>query len=185
MGNPSQSNLKRVVPEDRSKNKRWILWLTGGCLLICILLAVGIGWFLGFLGEVEDVLDGEISFPRTIKVGDEFDFVITVTNPTTDSIFVHHIVIHNTLTDTDIPPKIWEGVNIPGTEPEMESVIYPEGDIEYSYFQAIEPGKTNTVTFHMQAIRSGVFSGDIAFYIQRAPPRSAKYFCNVTLEIIP
>ncbi len=121
--------------------------------------AIGTGvWLFSGLFE-QEVLEGEITVPQTIKVGDKFDFMITIHNPTTESIPIKHIVIHNTIDAAgQVPPKIWEGVNILATEPEMESLIYKEGDIQYSYFSDIAPGETKTIVFHMQAINPGVSS---------------------------
>ena len=161
----NNSNLQMgqdiVVQEDKPKKKVWLWWLAGCGLLACIALGI-IGFFLFYpSGEESYPLDGKVSFPSTIKKGDSFDFVVTLTNSTEEPIFIKHIVLHNFLT----APSIFDGARLISVEPEMDSEpLGSRDDLQFAYFQEIKPGETITVIFHMQAENAGTYYENVGVY---------------------
>ena len=92
-------------------------------------------------------LDGKVSAPATVKLGDKFEFVINLTNSTAKSIFIKHVELSNFLD----APTILNGAKLLSVEPEMDFEQTYANTFQYSYFREIKPGETQTVIFYMQA----------------------------------
>jgi len=150
-----------VFQEDKPKKKKIWLWWLGGCgLLACI--AIGIIAYLLFSSSNESYpLNGKVSFPSTVKNGDDFDFIITLTNSTTKPIFIKHIVLHQDLN----APYLLDGATVTSVEPPMDSEPFATGnDVQYLYFREIRPGETQTVTFHLRAKSTGIYYANVGVY---------------------
>jgi hypothetical protein len=137
--------------------------------------------------DVAIPLDGNVSFPSTVKKGKDFDFVITLTNSTAEAIFIKHIVLHDYLT----APSLLVGARVISVEPEMDSEpLGSRNDMQYSYFQEIKPGETLTVIYHMQAENIGVFYANVGVYA-RDPSQpdpafiDAFHYATAQIEIKP
>jgi hypothetical protein len=131
-------------------------------------------------------LNGQVSIPSTVKQGDQFDLNISLTNPTTKTIFIKHIVLHKFLD----APALLNGARIVSSEPAMDVETLMATEAKYSYFREIKPGETQTVSFHMHAENVGVYTGDVAVYAKHSlfsePAfQVAFYFSQVKLEISP
>jgi hypothetical protein len=132
-------------------------------------------------------LNGELAFPSTVKKDDKFDFVVTLTNPTTNPIFINHIVLHRSS-----GPSLLDGATVTGVEPEMnfEILVTSRNDMQYSYFREIKPGETQTVIFHMKALNPGIYYLNLGVYAKDPllPPPAffhAFHYIDAKIEIMP
>ena len=148
-----------VIQDDKPNRRPW-LWACGGCtLLICVVL--GIIAFLLFSSSNESYpLEGEVSFPATVKKGDDFDFFITLTNSKTEPVFINHFTLQNYVG----LPSLLDAVTVMSVEPNMESEPVVENELQYPYFQEIKSGETLTVIFHMRAENTGTYYIDVGVY---------------------
>jgi len=174
-----------VIQDDKRKRRPW-LWACGGCgLLICVIL--GIVAFILFSSSNESYpLKGDVTFPSTVKKGNDFDFVITLTNSTTESVFIRHFTLQNYLG----APSLLDGARVMSVEPDMESEPILGKEVQYPYFQEIKPGETLTVIFHMRAENTGTYYIDVGVYARHpllADPAfiTAFWFGPTEIEITP
>lgn len=174
------------IPRKTTSNKTlWLSGCLGSIIFVCLLLGAAAGYIL-YEANQPFLLDGKVSLPSTVKQGDKFDFVITLTNSTTESVFIKHIVLSDSLG----APTILNGAPIVSVEPDMDVEAIYTNSFQYSYFREIKPGETQVVIFHMQAENTGVFYEDVGVYA-RDPLRSDPAFLNafqfagVTIEITP
>jgi hypothetical protein len=112
-----------IVIQDDKPNRRPWLWACGGCtFIICVLL--GILVFILFSSSNESYpLNGEVSYPSTVKKDDNFDFVITLTNSKTEPVFIYHFTLQNYVG----LPSLLDAVRVMSVEPSMESEPIAEG----------------------------------------------------------
>ena len=131
-------------------------------MFACIAILGIIAFFLFYPSEEPSYpLDGKVSFPSSVKNGDNFDFVVTLTNSTEEPIFIKHIVLHNFLT----APSIFDGSRLLSVEPNMDSEsLGSRDDLQFAYFQEIKPGETITFNFHLQAENIGTYYEDVGVY---------------------
>jgi hypothetical protein len=148
-----------VIRKDKPKRKLW-LWGCGGGLLLCVL--VGVVVFYLYSQATEDFpLRGEVRLPSVVRTGENFDFVVVLTNPTADPIFINHIVLHRSS-----GPSLLDGATVNSVEPVMDSevLVTSRNDVQYSYFREIKPGETQIVIFHMQARNPGIYYENVGVY---------------------
>jgi len=174
-----QSEQEVAFYENKPKKNLWLWGCGGGIILVCVVLGIVFG-FLFFTSTQPDLLDGNYSIPPTVKQGDKFDFVITMTNSTTQTVFIKHIVISDSIGDYFL-----NGASVVSTEPEMDVDIYDVNAFQYSYLRAIDPGETQTVTYHMRAKNEGVFTADVSAYTDNPLESNGFYLYAVKLEITP
>lgn len=180
---PAGQNM--VIQDDKPKRRLW-LWACGGCILV-LCIALGIVAFLLLSSSNESYpLNGQAAFPSTVKKGDDFDFAITLTNPKTEPVFIKHFTLQNYVG----LPSLLDGVRVLGVEPQMESEPIFEKEVQYPYFQEIQPGETLTVTFHMRAENTGTYFIDVGVYARHpslADPAfiTAFWFGPAEIEITP
>lgn len=155
-------------------------------VLVCIVLGI-VAFYLLSLSKESYPLNGKVSFPSTVKQGDEFYFVITLTNPTTEPIFIKHVVLHQ---DLDAP-YLLDGATVTSVEPHMDSEPFAAGkDVQYLYFREIKPGETQTVSFHMRAESTGTYYTNVGAYAKdplHPEPAfiHAFHFFDAKIEITP
>jgi len=178
-----QAEKETAYDKNNPKKNLWIWGCGGSIVAVCVVLGLALG-FLFYTSAQPPLLDGKYSIPTTVKQGDNFDFVITMTNPTTKTVFVKHIVLSDTTAPQTLP-YILDGAIILSTEPEMNYEIYDTNSFQYAYFQDIDPGETQTVTFHMQAKKEGVFSEDVSVYTDNLLHADGLYFYAIKIEITP
>ena len=148
-----------VIQGDKPNRRPW-LWACGGCvLLICVVLGV-LAFLLFSLSNESYPLDGQVSFPSTVKKGDDFDFVITLTNSGTEPVFINHFTLQNYVG----LPSLLDAVRVMSVEPTMVSEPIFEKEVQYPYFQELKPGETLTVVFHMRAENTGTYYIDVGVY---------------------
>jgi hypothetical protein len=173
-----------TAPKKKSNRKRWLLGCGGVTALLCVIFGA-IGYYL--FTPSKDPLDANLSFPTTVKQGDNFDFVVSLTNPTQNPVFIKHVVFFH-LVDA---PFLLDGVKVIGVEPDMASdLLRPRDDREYAYFQEIKPGETQTVTFHLQADKPAKYAINLGVYAKhpsRPDPAyiTAFYTSGIEIEITP
>ena len=174
-----------ITQPKKSNRKLWFLGCGGALILLCVILGA-IGYY--FLNTPSnDPLVGELSFPATVKKGDNFDFVLTLTNSTQNSLFLKHIVFFHLLD----APFLLDGVKVISVEPEMTSdLLNSKGDLEYAYFREIKPGETQTVIFHLQAEKPTTYAINVGIYAKhpsRPDPAyiQALHITGVEIEITP
>lgn len=85
-----------VIQGEKPKRRLWLWACGGGTLIICVVLGI-IAFILYSLSNESYPLHGEVSFPSTVKKGDDFDLVITLTNPTADPVFINHFTLQSFL----------------------------------------------------------------------------------------
>lgn len=169
---------------EKSNKKRWLLGCGTGVILLCAILGV-VGFYL--FTPSKDPLEGNLSFPTTVKTDDKFDLVLTLTNSTQNPIFIKHIVFFHLLD----APFLLDGVKMIKVEPEMTSdTLNSRGDLEYAYFREIKPGETQTVIFHLQAEKPTTYAINIGVYAKhptRPDPAyiTAFHSTGVEIEIMP
>jgi len=182
---PAQSG-QEMIPHKNMSNRK--LWLSGclGCIIsVCLILGAVAGYVL-YVSNQPYPLDGKVSLPSTVKQGGKFDFVITLTNPTTEPVFINHIVLSDSLG----APTILNGASIVSVEPDMDVEAIYTNSFQYSYFREIKPGETQTVIFHMRAKNIGVYYEDVGVYAKdplRSDPAflTAFQFTGIKIEITP
>lgn len=170
--------------QKKSNRKVWLLGCGGVAAVLCVILGA-IGFYL-FMPS-DEPLDANLSFPTTVKQGDSFDFVVSLTNPTQNPIFIKHIVFFHLLD----APFLFDGVKVISIEPAMTSnPLPPRGDLEYAYFREIQPGETQTVIFHLQADKPASYAINLGVYA-RHPSRpdpayiDAFHRAGIEIEITP
>jgi hypothetical protein len=185
----TNSNLRAEQESLSSGNKRkrkfWLWGCGGGIIIICLLIG-GVAGYVFYESSRPFPLAGKISLPLTVKQNNEFDFVITLTNSTTKSIFIKHIVFFR-IVDA---PFLLEGARVNSVEPDMISEPLNSRDVKYSYFREIKPDETQTVTFHMLAENTGTYDLNIGVYAKdpsRPDPAfiQAFHFTGAKIEITP
>ena len=170
--------------QKKSNRKLWLLGCGGVATLLCVILGA-IGYYL--FTPSNDPLDAKLSFPTTVKKGDNFDFVVSMTNSTQNPIFIKHIVFFHLL-DASF---LLDGVKVISIEPDMTSnLLSPRGDLEYAYFREIKPGETQTVIFHLQADKPARYAINLGVYAKhpsRPDPAyiDAFYTSGIEIEITP
>lgn len=181
-----QTAQDRVLRQDKPGRKLW-LWGCGGSLVLFCVFLGAVAVFLYSLSDGNYPLNGEVSFPSTVRKGDHFDFVVTLTNPTKDPIFINHIVLHRSS-----GPALLDGATITGVEPRMdlELLITSRNDQQYFYFREIQPGETQTVIFHLQALHPGTYYENVGVYakdplLPEPAFLHAFHFMDAEIEITP
>lgn len=119
-----------------------------------------IAYFLFSPSDESFPLDGNVSVPATVKLGDKFEIVINLTNSTAESIFIKHVELSNFLD----APTILNGAKLLSVEPEMDFEQTYANTFQYSYFREIKPGETQTVIFYMQAESTGTYYENVGVY---------------------
>jgi hypothetical protein len=148
-----------VIQDDKPNGRPW-LWACGGCtVLVCVVLGV-IAFVLFSSSNESYPLEGKVSFPSFAKKGDNFDLVLTLTNPGAESVFIKHFTLQNYVG----LPSLLDAVQVVSVEPSMESEPLFEKEVQFPYFQEIKPGETLTVIFHMLAEKTGTYYIDVGVY---------------------
>jgi hypothetical protein len=154
-----QSKQGATIQNSKPKRKLWLWACVGFAILICVVL--GIFAFIVFSPSSGSFpLNGKVSFPSTVKKGDDFDFTITVTNPTTNTVFIKHFALQSDLN----APSLLDGARVMSVEPNMESEAIVGKDVQFPYFREIKSGETLTVIFHMRAENTGTYYEDVGVY---------------------
>lgn len=181
-----QTEQNMVIRQDKSKRKLWLWGCGGSIILFCVLLGVG-AFYLFSPSRETFPLHGEVLFPSTVRKGDDFDFVVILTNPTTNPIFIKHIVLHRSSA-----PSLLDGATVTSVQPEMnfEILVTSRNDMQYSYFREIKPGETQTVIFHMQALNPGLYYENVGVYakdlvLPEPAFMHAFHFIDAEIEITP
>lgn len=182
-----QTEQDMVIRKDQPKRRLWLWGCGGSIILFCVLLGV-VAFYLFSPSNETFPLNGEVSFPSTVRKGDNFDFVVILTNPTTNPIFIKHIVLHRLLN----APSLLDGATVTSVEPVMNSeiLVTSRNDVQYSYFREIKPGETQTVIFHMQALNPGIYYENVGVYAKDPllPEPAfihAFHFTDAEIEITP
>jgi hypothetical protein len=166
--------------QKKSNRKLWLLGCGGVVILLCMILGA-VGFY--FFRPTDEPLDANLSYPTTVRQGENFDFVVSMTNPTQNPIFIKHVVFFHLLD----APFLLDGVKVISTEPDMTSALLaPRGDVEYAYFREIRPGETQTVIFHLQAdkpARYAINLGAFANHPSRPDPAYINAFHSAGIEI--
>lgn len=168
MNNPnSVSEQGKIIQEDKPKKKKIWLWWLGGCgLLACIAIGIIAFYLFNSSGEPSYPLDGNVTFPSTVKKGEDFDFVITLTNSTDEVVFIYHVVLHDLVTMPN-SSSLLVGAKVISVEPNMDAEpLGIQNDIQFAYFQEIKPGETQTVIFHMRAENTGTYYTSVGVYAE-------------------
>ena len=169
---PAQIGQEMIPQRNTSSRNLWISGCLGSIMFVCLIFGA-VGGYILYESTRPYPLDGKVSVPTTVKQGDEFDFVITLTNSTTEPIFIKHIVLSDSLG----APTLWSGASIVRIEPDMVVEAIYTNSFQYSYFREIQPGETQTVIFHMRAENTGVYYEDVGVYA-RDPLHSEPVFIN-------
>jgi hypothetical protein len=173
--------------EDGSKKKTWLWWI-GGCGLLSCVSVLCIAAFLLFYPSEEPSfpLDGKVSYPLTVKKGEQFDFIITLTNSTTNPIFIKHVVLQTVLG----APSFLDGAKIISVEPNMDFERITKNDVQFAYFKDIQPDETLTFVFLMQAETVGSYIQNVGVYAKHpslGEPnfQVAFHVAGLEIEIMP
>lgn len=168
MNNPNSVTEQNIVlQEDKQKKKKIWLWWLGGCGLLACCITIGIITYFLFSSSNESYpLEGEVSIPFTVKQGDNFDLVVTLTNSKAESFYIKHLTLQNYIG----LPSLLDAVSVIGVEPNMESEPIYGNEVQYPYFQEIKSGETLTVIFHMRAENAGTYYIDVGVFA-RHPSR--------------
>ncbi len=173
--------------DDKPKKRTWLWWI-GGCGLLGCISVLGIVAFLLFYPSEEPSfpLDGKVSYPLTVKKGEQFDFIITLTNSTTNPIFIKHVVLQTILGT----PSFLDGAKVISVDPIMDSERIAKNDVQYAYFQDIQPDETLTFVFHMQAETVGSYIQNVGVYAKHpslGEPnfQVAFHVAGLEIEIMP
>jgi hypothetical protein len=175
-----------VIRREKPKRKLWLWGCGGSLLLFCVLLGI-VGFYLYSQATPTFPLDGEVRLPSTVRNGDSFDLVVILSNPTTNPIFINHIVLHRSN-----GPSLLDGAAVTAVEPAMDSeiLVTSRNDMQYSYFREIRPGETQTVIFHMQAQNPGLYYENVGVYardpvLPEPAFLHAFHFFDAEIEITP
>jgi hypothetical protein len=175
-----------VNRKDKSKRKLWLWGCGGGLFLFCVLVGVVVFYLYSQATEAFP-LRGEVILPATVRIDENFDLVVVLTNPTTNPIFINHIVLHRSS-----GPSLLDGATVTGVEPVMNSeiLVTSRNDVQYSYFRETKPGETQTVIFHMQARNPGTYYENVGVYardpvLPEPAFLHAFHFFDAEIEITP
>lgn len=121
-----------------------LLWVAGGM--------IAYGYLIAAEGSGSVLLAMEVDAPKEVVLGEEFELVVHVSNPTDGDVEFGSIDIYDGLLD---------GFEVLGVTP-MPTDIDPILDFNsYYYTQTLGPGETVEVTFEMKAAVEGFWGGDI------------------------
>lgn len=182
-----QMQQKMASQENKPQKKVWLWWLSGCGLFACIVALGIIVLFLFYPSEEPSFpLDGKVTYPLTVKRGEQFDLIITLTNPTTNPIFIKHIALQTMLG----VPSFLDGAKVIGIEPNMDSERFAKNDVQYAYFQDIQPAETLTFVFHMQAETVGSYIQNVGVYAKHPSLdepnfQVAFHITGLEIEIMP
>lgn len=124
--------------------------VAAGTMLACgglVLLLVSVGG--------EDLMpEAELSAPAEVRAGDTLELVVTVSNPHAESV---------TLDSIDIDNPFLEGFQVVSVVPEPSGTDHiPFLDqSSWAFGSSLAPGEELTVTYRMEAIQAGHFSGNV------------------------
>jgi hypothetical protein len=184
MRNATVRSQPNTAQQKKSNRRLWLLGCAGGGILLCAVLGA---LAYSLLAPTDEPLAGELSFPTTVKSGDTFDFVVTMTNTTRDPIFIKHVVFFHLLD----APFLLDGVKLIGTEPDLSSdLLAPRGDVEYAYFREIQPGESQQVVFHLQADKPATYLVNLGVFAKHPTKPEPAYLqalhiTGVQIEIMP
>lgn len=143
-----------------SQRPKWWLWVVVGIGACCCISIAGFFGLFAYFGKTPENLSVQYDMPTVVSNGETFDLVLELTNTGSQSITVNDIDL-----DEAFGGSILDGCVVLNTEPEMERDYSVEGFKTFRYNRTIEPGKTNIVTFHLQAAAVGEFGGSIGVYV--------------------
>lgn len=182
MATTSISNGKTKDSQISRKSKKLWLW---GCVTGLILLLIGL-CIVAYLVVSPSTLNGTISVPPVVNQGDEFDIIIFLTNSTGKSVFIRDITFQNYIGASNL----LKGASVISTDPDMWSdlSIFGKDLVEFRYNREIQPGETQTFTFHMKAENMGNYMGDIVVYaphplLGERLIQTLQYFSAIKIEI--
>ena len=128
-------------------------------LAICACIVSGVG-MLAYYGREPEGLTVEYSIPSSVARGEEFDFVLTITNTGSEDVFVGDIDL-----DEAFSESILDGAITISTDPVMEKDFSVSGIKSFQYNRNIPAGSTQRVVFRLQAVSAGEFGGSVGVYV--------------------
>lgn len=152
--------IPQTTETESPKKTKWWVWLIA-IVLGCICLAcAGFVAFVAYFGQEPEGLSLNYSIPPVVQKGESFDFVLTITNSGTQPVTVNDIDL-----DEVLGGSILDGCTVLDTEPHMERDYSLEGVKTFKFNQAINPGESREVIFHLQANQAGEFGGSVGVYV--------------------
>ena len=138
-----------------------------GCAALLILSMCGCAalgatslGLLSYVSQEPEDLVVDYSIPDRVELGEEFEFILTLTNTGNSEILVGDIDF-----DEPIGGSILDGVTVIGTHPQMERNDPMPGFRSFHYGRTIPPGEQRLVAFRLQAATPGEFGGAIEVYV--------------------
>jgi hypothetical protein len=178
-----QSNPSLAQPK-KSNRKLWLPGCGAAAILLFAILGA-IAYYL--LTPSKDPLDGNLSFPTTVKKGDNFDFIVTMTNTTRNPVFIKHVVFFHLLD----APYLLDGAKVISIEPDLPAdLLNSRGDVEFAYFREIKPGESQNIVFHLQAEKPATYAVNLGVYAKHpSEPEpayiTALHITGIEIEITP
>ena len=127
--------------------------------------ALCVASFAFFSGEPQGlIVDYEL--PYSVRVGEEFEFVLHLTNASG-----HPLQVSDIDADEVFSGSILDGAVVLSTDPPMERDYSLSGIKTFAFDTTIPPGETTTVRFLLMATTPGEFGGSVGVYVGRLATR--------------
>ena len=130
----------------------------GVCL--CSACAVSSVAFVAHFGGEPEGLSLQYDLPYSVRLCDEFDLVLSLTNSSDEPLHVSHIDLDELFSDS-----ILDGAIVISTDPPIARNYSVPGTKSFNYDSVIPPGQTAILTFHLSAQTPGEFGGSIGVYV--------------------
>lgn len=132
--------------------------------LVLLLLAVGVIFAFSVLGcggcclyfGQEAPLEIALDYPATVKVGQTFTMRVALRNTASGT---------TRLLDLGLDDSLMAGVKVLRSDPPIQRQDHlPTGIATFWYYIDIPAGETTTITLHLQALKAGIYTGDLTAF---------------------
>lgn len=169
------------LPEKKSRTAQLWIWITVGIIALALIVVAIVKGVQSMTQAFEEAmissyagistgpttlesLQQQVSYPLTVKEGEEFDLVLTIRNPNPTTLDLESIDI------------LLDGFDIIKSPADTTH----DGAQEWAITTSLSTGTTLTKTFRLQAQTIGIWTGDIDLYHSGDSPETD----TVTIEVI-
>lgn len=155
---------------ERKKDRTlWVPAMIAGAVIFGAGCGSGliVGWMGGTVSGLGDVFDDvsfepvdidlDVAFPDSVRVGESFELVVTITDTRGE---LRH------LQDIDFSGTFCDNMTIDLVEPMPGSISIDPGYHVYAYDRSFDANSTEQFVFQVTPNHAGVFTGDIEVYCE-------------------
>ena len=145
-------------------NKKAIMWVGIECLVACVVFGVAFlvlgGTFVNWVMQEPENITVDVLAPITVSKSEDFILEVLITNTASKEQEINSI---------DIDTSYLDGLAVINTTPKYTETfannMLGQSFQSYYFTYAVPANETTIVKFHMTALKSGDYSGEIAICI--------------------